>query len=223
MKQFKKSSLVRKEQISPACYDQITKYFSMVSGDLDSFFPSLKDKLVGYYSSGRNILLRGGAVSDKCWFITEGLVVAYYYDQLNEPVTFAIFEAGEIAMLPDSYTGGQVSECYLMACPDTHLLEINAAVTKIIYELFPETERLGTLILAQQWKKIHQRDGLLRRKGKERVKQFYVAYPGIEGSGRKITLVQKIICSYLIITESSLSRLRKEIKEEKYKYSIKEN
>jgi len=214
MKQFKNSELVRKEQISPACYDQITKYFSMVSGDQDLFFPSLKDKLVGYYSSGRYILLRGGAVSDKCWFITEGLVVAYYYDHINEPAAFAIFEAGEIAMLPDSYIEGQVSECYLMTCPDTHLLEINTADIKVICELFPEAERLGVLILAQQWKKYHQRDGILRYKGKEKVRQFYVAFPEVEGSGGKIALIQKIICSYLIITGPSLSRLRKEIKEE---------
>lgn len=214
MKQFKNSSLVRKDQISPAGYDQITKFFSMAPGDQDLFFLHLKDKLVGYYSSRSYILQEGGAVSDKCWFITEGLVVAYYYDHLNEPATFAIFVAGEIAILPDSYIEGQVSKCYLMACPDTHLLEINAADTKVIYELFPDTDKLNTLILAQQWKKFYQRDGLLRYKGKERIKQFHVAFPEVQGSGRKAPLIQKIICSYLIITEPSLSRLRKEIKEE---------
>lgn len=213
MKQFKNSSLVRKQQISQSCYDQIMKYFSTVSVDQNLFFPHLKNKLIGYYSSNNSILLNGGTVSDKCWFINEGMVIAYYYDHKEECATFAIFGAGETAILPDSFMTGQASKCYLMACPGTHLLEINASDAEEIYELFPDTERLTKLILAHQWQKYQERDQLLRYDGKERVREFFKTFPMIR-VGKRTALIQKAISSYLMIKASYLSKLRKEIEEE---------
>jgi hypothetical protein len=213
MKEYKNSILVRKDLINQACHDQFFNYLSRISPESIQYHTHLKDKLTGYYSLGNPNLLKAGEICDKCWFINKGIVIAYYYDHANGFSVYAIFEAGEIAMLPDSFMTGMHGNVFLMACPDTHLMEINAVDVEGIYERYPEIERITKTILAYQSRKYQERDRLLRFIGKDRVREFYRTFIGIQ-LGDKKKVMQKIISSYLMLTCPTLSRLRGDIMDE---------
>ena len=213
MKEFKNSALIRKELISHAYYEQYFNYLLKIYPDSAQCFAQLKDRLVGYYSQGNPILLKAGAISDKSWYVCEGMVIAYYYDHNKVFSVYAIFEAGEIAQQPDSFMTGMPSDVFLMACPDTHLLELSATDIEEIYKIYPGTERISKMVLAYQWRKLQNRDRLMRFEGEDRVKQFYKIFPSVKLTDKK-KMMQKIISSYLIIKGPTLSRLRKKLIEE---------
>ncbi|MNK04804.1 hypothetical protein D3C87_226770 [compost metagenome] len=213
MKEYKNSALVRKELISPAYYDQFFNYLSSISSGSIQYRTHLKDKLTGYYSKRNPYLLKADEICDKCWFISKGIVFAFYYDQNHGFSVHTIFEAGEIAMLPDSFMTGEPGNVFLMACPDTHLLEINAVDVEDIYEQYPERERITEMILAYQGRKYQERDRLLRFIGKDLVIEFYRVFPGLQLTDKKM-IMQKVISSYLMLSGPRLSKLRREIMDE---------
>jgi len=209
MKDFKNSSLNPKLNIKPEYVNELFDYLKSITDLNPVIFEQLKEKLTGHFAVGYPIIHRQGHVSQKCWFVNSGMVIAYSYDHSRHIAAHTIFKAGEIALIPDSFMTNNPSKDNLIACPDTQLIEISREHVQQMHDHFPETERLAKLIIAHQTGKVRRRDALLRYKGKERIQQFFQLFPQVRH--KEIKLMDRLSASYLMITEPSFSRLLKKI------------
>ena len=214
MRSNSKGTLVKKDAVNAACFGQLFEALSQVPLDFDRFHAYLRSTITGHYTIGCPIILRAGDVSDKAWFITDGAVVAYFIDCRDRKIVNLFFKKGEFVVLPEEFMSGNPSTSFLMACPNTHLLEISAEDVKHAFVLFPETEQQYRMIIAKQAIKYKERDMLLSYLGIDRVREFFRRWPEFRDPNPKIIFSNRMISSYLQMTEISYSRLLKQIREE---------
>lgn len=212
MKEFKSTVLKQKTIISEKCYNQLFDYLSLVSSEPFKLQAQAKLRLTGFIAEGSCILQKANKVSNKCWFINEGMVMACYYDHRKILCVHTIFVAGEIAISPESFMIGEESLSFLVACDGAHLLEISAKGMDSTYNSYPSMERLARLIISNQYNKPLEKDLLIRYKGIKRVLMFFEKFPDIDLIGNNNPIYKKMIASYLCLTPQSLSRLLRQLK-----------
>ncbi|MBB5438562.1 hypothetical protein HDC92_002238 [Pedobacter sp. AK017] len=206
----KKNKLIKKEIISDNSYNELFSYLNIHTIHDQEFQPTLKKMLVGYYTNGTAKISSINSIHTKCWFINSGMIVGVLRNNKGK-IVVVIFKAGEIAILPDSFFNGEFPNCYFIAIPDTHLLEISADNIKVVFEMFPEANTLSNLIIASNTKNFMEKGELLQLPAKERIMELHKRYPDIQGRNRKIKLLDKCQASYIGVTESTFSKLLKEI------------
>ncbi|MGZ4039246.1 MAG: Crp/Fnr family transcriptional regulator [Bacteroidia bacterium] len=152
-----------------------------------------------------SILLNKGSKCTSLYFTESGLLRGYYFDEEKE-ITHWFSKEGEFATGLYSFISKESSFEYIQAIEDCVLTQISHDDLEKIYARFPETERLGRLIVQDYYVKLEERLIALQFKtAKER-------YRHLEEHNSALLLRAPLgqIASYLGITQETLSRIRAE-------------
>lgn len=148
------------------------------------------------------------AIGERCndlYFVESGLLRGYYLDDGKE-ITNWFAQEDEFATCFYSFVAQKPSVEVIEALEDTTLLKFSYSKLQELYLKFPETERLGRIIMETYYIKLEERLLNIQFKtAKERYKHF---------AQHKSSLLQRSslgqIASYLGITQETLSRIRSE-------------
>ena len=149
-----------------------------------------------------------GKVINQVGFVIQGVLRVYYYSNNGDEITrYFITENLLILYGFDSHSSYIPSE-YLQAIEETKLIVFSKKDWKELSETILDWERIIQKITAKQHRqKLERRSPLIDQDASTRYLEFMENFP---------TLVNRIplsfIASYLGITQSSLSRIRKNIK-----------
>lgn len=205
-----KNRLIKKSIISQNNYNDLFNYLNMHPVYDPEFRVLLKQKLKGYYSCGHPKLTTVGIVHKKCWFINSGMVIGMTRVN-NRNIISMIFKEGEFAILPDSFFYNHLPNCYFIACPDTHLLEMSSEDVKEVFERFPKARELFNMIIIFNAKNVLERAKLPRLPAKEGVIELHRLYRDIVGPNRKVKLMDVYQANFLGITKGTFSKILRQI------------
>lgn len=152
-----------------------------------------------------DLLLREGQVCKFEYFILRGCLRSFYFDRnLVEHTTMFAVEGWWTGNLK-SFLKSTPSEFAIQAQEDSSLLKIHRDKIEVLYSQIPKFERYFRILLQNRLLVTQDRvSNHLSSPAAERYSQFIAKYPEIEQR-----VAQKHIASYLGITPTYLSRLRR--------------
>lgn len=152
-------------------------------------------------------LLKEGKTADGYYILTEGLVRAFVYDYNNNEMTTEFFVKHEIVIVPSSLFQQVPSQENLQAVTDCRLLKISYEDFQELFHISKGVREWGRMWFSQQVFSMKQRSlDMVMKSASERYLKLMKDKPDIIKNAQL-----KQIASYLGITDTSLSRIRKEI------------
>jgi CRP-like cAMP-binding protein len=151
-------------------------------------------------------LLKEGAICKESHFVEEGLMRAYTYDLDGNDVTTAFYSANQSAHDPFSFFKQVPSKENIQALTDCKTWYITYEDMQVSFHTIPEFREFGRLNIINNYGMLKQRMlSMLQETAEQR-------YAGLIHSNPEIlqNAPLKNIASYLGITDTSLSRIRKE-------------
>lgn len=148
-----------------------------------------------------------GKVVRHIGFLTEGVIRVYYYNNKGEEITRYFIDENHLILSGNTIDEVYTPSEYLSAVTECKMIIFSKEDWKEITETIIGWESIIQRITAKHHReKIERRGGLVSQDGTERYLDFIQKFP---------TLVNRVplsfIASYLGITQSSLSRIRKNI------------
>lgn len=214
-----KSKLIEKHIISKNSFNELFNYLDFQDSTKKAGYQELLTPMVtGRYSHGYTRLHTANFGKDRCWFINSGMVIGLQM-QNHKQMVVLIFKAGEIAILPNTFFYNHMPHCTLVACPETHLLEISYPTIRKINALFPETVATTGKIACASYSNFIEKSELSSLPGKEAILEFHNRYPEVKGPDRKIKLLDIYQASYLGITNTTFSKLLKKVYCREHKFA----
>lgn len=141
------------------------------------------------------------------YFVTSGLARIYYLKDGNDVTEYFAFENDMIIRAESLFTG-KPSKKAIQAIINTELIGIPASNLEILFESYPEIERLFRKIMEVSFVSyVNRMESLQFHSAEERYLQLLNDFPALL---ERIPL--KFIASYLGITQVSLSRIRSNIR-----------
>lgn len=169
----------------------------------------LLDKLVEKISVKKKTqLLTAGSVSDYIYFIDKGLIRFYINDSEKNDISVKFFTEGSFFSNITSFTDRTPSKFNIETIENSVLHRIHRDNLAIVYEKFPEIQKVGRLMYEQALKEaIENNITILTSSAEERYRQ-------ILNDNQKLVLriPVKYLSTYLGIHPNSLSRIRKKIR-----------
>ncbi len=151
------------------------------------------------------IILRAGEKCPCIYFIAKGLVRGYYFLEDKE-ITHWFAKEEEFATSFYAFISGERSSEFIQALEDCEVIKITYDQLQLLYQQFPETERIGRLLIEQYYIRLESRMlGLQFTSAKERYQKLQDERPELL---QRVSLGQ--IASYLGISQETLSRIRSE-------------
>lgn len=159
-------------------------------------------------SLGRNeYFLKAGQVSNEYLFVEEGFLRAFAYDVNGNDVTTAFYSGNQVVFEVSSYFERVPSKENIQALQPTHGLYITYEELNNLFHSLPEFRNFGRSILVKGFAALKKRMlSVITETAEERYVNLLKANPEILQNAPL-----KNIASYLGITDTSLSRIRKEI------------
>lgn len=141
--------------------------------------------------------------NDNLFFIVKGVVRGYIKSDGKEITTW-INEEGEIVGSIRNFGLDQASEEYLQALEHTDLLVLPKSSIEYLYDHFPETNRIGRLIVEENYRDAEERAFICRLpQAEERYRRF------LHFRGQLVNRIPlKFIANYLNMNLETLSRIR---------------
>ncbi|MEM1337157.1 MAG: Crp/Fnr family transcriptional regulator [Bacteroidota bacterium] len=154
-----------------------------------------------------HLLIREGSISKKSYFLEQGIVRCYLYNQEGEEITTRFYSAPDFLNDFHSFFKQQPSEENFEALTDSRVWTIDLKNVQYCFHNIPEFREWGRMMLTMNYVKMHQQ---------------MISFHKYDAKQRYLRLLQqrpkvlqhvplKYIASYLGITKHSLSRIRKEI------------
>ncbi|TGL58180.1 Crp/Fnr family transcriptional regulator [Leptospira ognonensis] len=151
----------------------------------------------------KEILLKPNECIHSIYFINHGLLRGFFYQKRKDITTWFSLE-GEITTSISSLITGKPSLEGIEALEECELGEISRHDLNLLYESFPEFNKLGRLLMELYYIESEERAVHFQFKtAKERYTYFLIKY---SHSFHRIPLTH--IASYLGITKETLSRIR---------------
>ncbi len=161
------------------------------------------------YTKG-TIIVNIGQVNDKMYFIENGMLREFSYqdEEQDEEQTFThrLMYENNFVYLVESFLDQKPSTTALEVIEKAKLWVISKQNIDKLYIEFPQMNLVGRLIVEQNLKKYERYIGMLRQSPEARLDWFYHFHPEIANR-----VPQKYIATYLNITPSTLSRVRKRL------------
>lgn len=152
------------------------------------------------------VIVNAGERCAHLCFVEKGLLRGYYTESGKE-ITNWFAQEGEFATSFYSFVSKEPSFETIQALEPCELIRIPHASLQQLYVKFPETERLGRVIMETYYVKLEERLLSIQFKGaKERYQHFFATRPSLL---QRSSLGQ--IASYLGMSQETLSRIRAEI------------
>lgn len=206
---YAKSKLIEK-QISNHSYNELFRFFDFHPTKKTECHELLKMQVNGGYSSGHTRLITPKTGTDKCWFITSGIIIAIQKYKEKETVLL-LFGAGDLAVLPETFFINQELHCILIACPDTHFIEISQHTIIQLQGLVPDPIAMTNKMTCAVYKNYREKVELMSMPGIDAILEFHDRYPQVKGPGKKIDMQDNHQASYLGMNEDTFCRLKKKI------------
>jgi CRP-like cAMP-binding protein len=172
---------------------------------------ALKAEEIGEFFNPRNIdknqlLLREGQVNNEYLILEEGCMRAYTFDVTGIEITTAFYEAVEPVFEVASYFNRTPSRENIQALTGCKGWSISYEKLNYIFHSIPEFREFGRSILVKGFAGLKVRMlSMITETAEERYVALLAAKPGIFQYAPL-----KYIASYLGVTDTSLSRIRKE-------------
>ena len=150
--------------------------------------------------------LKEGQVSNEYLFLENGYMRAYSIDMEGNEIVTNIFSPGQLVFEVSSYFNRIKSKEYIQAVTDCSGFFLNFNDLNTLFHAVPEFREFGRSILVQGFSSYKNRVlSLITESAEQRYVSLLQNNPGIF---QHVPL--KYIASWLGITDSSLSRIRKE-------------
>lgn len=187
-------------------YHQLFSYFNQFSKETGADKYILENSSVLRIPKGK-ALIKAGETNSSIFFIAKG-VVRGFMRYAGQEITTWINDENEIVATIRNFEIPQPSNEELQAIEDMVCIEIPREVLEYVYNAYPETNRIGRLILALNYRDAEERAYISRIPTAEgRYRRF------LEHQGNLITRIPlKYIASYLGMKVETLSRIRSKIK-----------
>jgi CRP-like cAMP-binding protein len=155
--------------------------------------------------SKNEYLLKKGKVSDY-YYLAEGFVRAFTHDTEGHEITTFFYPHGRVAFEASSFFLHQPSTEYLQAITDCRVYATNFEKLNMLFHSVPEFREFGRAMLVKEFVAYKQRTlSMINKSAEER-------YTNLVADNKDIFKYAQLkhIASYLGITDTSLSRIRKE-------------
>lgn len=154
-------------------------------------------------------LLKEGQYGDWWGFVYKGLFRSYSCDVRGNEYTNSFLREGSFTCELVSFHGGTVSQTNVVALEDTTLLYVNKKSLDLLFKNFSEFEKFGRLLYEKVLVNYKQHNLFrVRLNAGERYLHFLKNEPELI---KRVPL--KYIASYLNVTDSSLSRIRRKTRQ----------
>lgn len=149
-----------------------------------------------------------GKIAQQVGFVLEGIIRVCYYNNKGEEVTKYFIEENNLVVDLESFTNDICSDAYVQAITDCKLLVFSKRDWNELLDTIIPWEAIVNKIIAKSLRqKIERRSPLVSEDATTRYLMFLKIYPN---AVNRIPL--SYVASYLGITQSSLSRIRKNIR-----------
>jgi CRP-like cAMP-binding protein len=172
--------------------------------------PARAGQVVMKFSAGKigrnDYLLKEGAVCNESHFIEKGIMRSYIYDLEGNEVTTAFYSKNMFASDLLSFFKRTPSKEYIHAITDCETWYTTYGDMQENFHTIPEYREFGRLNITNHYSMLKERMlSMLQETAEQRYNQLVNSNPEII---QNVPL--KYIASYLGITDTSLSRIRKE-------------
>jgi CRP-like cAMP-binding protein len=150
----------------------------------------------------RQYLLKAGRISDRIFFIEQGLV-RFFYPKGEKEETSWFMSADDLAISPSFFTG-RISRESIQAVTETHTYSISRAELQWMYDHYGEFDRIGRLI-SEKYHVVNEERIYILHLPKAEEKYSYLKK---HHSDLILQVPAKYLASYLNITPQHLSLIR---------------
>lgn len=157
------------------------------------------------YTKG-TIIVDIGQVNDKTYFIENGMLRAFSYQDKEQTITHRLMSENNFVYLVESFLDQKPSAIALEVIEKAKLWMISKLNIDKLYIDFPQMNLVGRLMVEQKLKIYEIYIGMLRQSPIERLDWFYNFH---QEFANRVPL--KYIATYLNMTPSTLSRVRKRL------------
>lgn len=148
-----------------------------------------------------------GKVANQVAFVAEGILRITYYNNEGEEITKYFIDENNFAVDLNSYTSKLPSSEYIQAVTDCRLVVFTADALKDLSLTIVGWDGIIAKITEKSLvEKVHRISPMMAESGKARYLNFMERFPNL---ANRIPL--SMLASYLGITQSSLSRIRRNI------------
>ncbi len=149
-----------------------------------------------------------GKVARQVGFLVEGLTRVCYYNKKGEEITKYFIEDNNLVVDIESFDNEICSSAYVQALTDCRLICFaKKDWQELLHTIIGFDAIVHRMIAKALIQKVERRSPLVTEDATERYLKFLEIYPNV---ANRVPL--SYIASYLGITQSSLSRIRKKIK-----------
>lgn len=193
------------EQIKERTRPLVNKVSPVSEGSLDLMSDLI---LVEVYEKG-DVFIDRGKKNNKEYFVYEGVCRSFLLSPEGEEVTISYFLEGSVLSPNKTRTANQISHLNFQALTKLTLASLNADKFEQLMINHIDIREFGNMVLQNELlAKVEKEIGLASLNAKERLILFREKYHFLEN------LISHVdIASYLGITNISLSRLRRELRE----------
>ncbi len=172
-------------------------------------YPKIQQELINShkqeYLEKKTIILKPGEILDGYYVVENGIVRAYVKNSQNEEITTDFFMKNEIVIDVVSLFRQQQSELFLQTVTEASLYKIQIQDFNELYRKYPEVSEWGRSWMTNQLFDLRARITFMAAKNAvERYNYLLQQKPELF-----LYVPLKYIASYIGVTETSLSRLRR--------------
>lgn len=180
----------------------IQSYISVSSATLEHIVGHFEERSV----AKNEVLLQAGKVSNEYFFLIEGFMRAFTHDPDGEEVTTYFFSPDHPVFEVSSLFLRQPSAETIQAITNCRGYYLSFPTTNQLFHSVPEFREFGRTMLVREFAAFKQRAlSLINRSADERYADLMTTNPALFQHAQL-----KHIASYLGVTDSSLSRIRRE-------------
>lgn len=149
-----------------------------------------------------------GKIAQQVGFVMDGVVRVCYYNNAGEEITKYFIDENNLVVDLESFNNDICSSCYVQAVTDCKILFFSKNDWKELLDIIiPWNTIVNKITSRALMQKVQRRSPLVSEDATTRYLEFLKIYPN--GVNR---IPLSYIASYLGITQSSLSRIRKNIR-----------
>jgi CRP-like cAMP-binding protein len=149
-----------------------------------------------------------GRVPREIGFLTEGIVRICYYNNKGDEITKYFIDEGNLIVDINSYNQGIPSSAYIQAITDCKFTVLSKdAMNDLSMTILIWDDIINKIVNKALVEKVNKISPMLSEDATERYRNFFTKFPTL---ANRIPL--SYLASYLGITQSSLSRIRKNIR-----------
>lgn len=151
---------------------------------------------------------KAGKVVQQTGFLTDGVIRVFYYNDNGDEITRYFIDENHLVLSGNTADEAYIPSEYLSAVTDCRLVVFSKQDWKDLSVTIPGWDRMiQKIINKHHLKKVARRSTLVSQEATERYLDFIKKFPDLVN---RVPL--SYIASYLGITQSSLSRIRKNIR-----------